>query len=288
MSGSTLHTIMMPVRGDGKGPVLFAHAAALAKQFKAHVKVAHCHPKTEDMMPFGVVIPHFLRKQIEEASQRSAETEEHFLHDKFSEDAAKHGISEQDPDQTKATASFLEYEGKQADAVRRFGRLADLICVAKPNKEENLGFNTLKSALFSSGRPVMVCMETDQVPDDFGKHVAIGWNGSLEATRAVAMAMPLIENAEQVSILSGGKSGAVAPADDLREYLRIRGVKATVALFESRGSNAGRQLLKKCTELNANLLIMGAYHDSYEREALLDGNSATVVAEATIPVVMVH
>ena len=46
MSGSTLHTIMMPVRGDGRGPVLFAHAAALAKRFGAHVKVVHCHPRT--------------------------------------------------------------------------------------------------------------------------------------------------------------------------------------------------------------------------------------------------
>jgi nucleotide-binding universal stress UspA family protein len=36
------------------------------------------------------------------------------------------------------------------------------------------------------------------------------------------------------------------------------------------------------------MLITGAYHDSYERETLLGGNSATIVAEAAIPVVMVH
>ncbi|WP_425046720.1 universal stress protein [Primorskyibacter sp. S87] len=287
MASSTLHTIMMPVRGDGRGPVLFAHAAALAKRFGAHIKVVHCHPKAEDMMPYGVVIPGFLRKQIEEATQRSADTEENFIHDKFSADAVKHGVPEQDPELNTATAKFYEYEGKQVDAVRHFGRLSDLICVAKPSKEEDLGFNTLKSALFSSGRPVLVCSDSDNIPLNLGHHVAVGWNGSLEASRAVAMAMPLIETAEAVTILTGGKSEHSATAEEFSDYLARRGVDSQIVQFAATG-NVGRQLLAKCSEVGADMLVMGAYHDSYERESLLGGNSATIVAEAKIPVVMVH
>lgn len=287
MTSSTLHTIMMPVRGDGRGPVLFAHAAALARRFGAHVKVVHCHPKTEDMMPKGVVIPGFLRKQIEEASQASADTEQDFLEEKFSADAAKHGISIQDPTLDQPTAKFYEYTGKQVEAVRYYGRLSDLICVAKPSKAEDLGFNTLKEALFYSGRPVLICAETDQVDLTIGKHVAVGWNGSLESARAVAMAMPLIENAEKVTILTGGSTNHSATPEDFQEYLAHRGVTAEVVRFHVHGI-AGRQLLAKSDEVGADLLIMGAYHESYERESLLGGNSAAVVEEATIPVVMVH
>ena len=287
MTGSTLHIIMMPVRGDNRGPVLFAHAAVLAKRFSAHVKVVHCHPKAEDMMPYGVVIPGFLRKQIEVATQRNADAEENFVHAKFAADAAKHGVSEQDPELNKPTAKFYEYEGKQVDAVRHYGRLSDLICVSKPSKEEDLGFNTLKSALFSSGRPVLVCPQTTDVALDLGRHVAIGWNGSLEASRAVAIAMPLIENAEIVTILTGGQSEHTASAEELREYLTHRGISSDVVQFQIKG-NVGRQLLSKCADIAADMLIMGAYHESYERESLLGGNSATIVAEAKIPIVMVH
>ncbi|WP_068116032.1 universal stress protein [Tropicimonas marinistellae] len=287
MPGSTLHTIMMPVRGDGRGPVLFAHASALAKRFGAHVKVVHCHPKTEDLMPKGVVIPSFLRKQIEQASETSAGSDETFLHEKFSADAKKHGVSEQDPELNKPTAKFYEYVGKQVDAVRHLGRLSDLICVSKPSKSENLGFNTLKEALFYSGRPVLVCADTDQVAPDLGKHVAIGWNGSMEASRAVALAMPLIENAEKVTILTGGKTEHAATAEEFQAYLGRRGVASEVVNFHVHGV-PGRQLLAKCDEVGADLLIMGAYHESYERETLLGGNSAIVVEEAAIPVVMVH
>ena len=287
MTSSSLHTIMMPVRNDGRGPVLFAHAVPLAKRFGAHIRVVHCHPKAEDMMPFGVVIPGFLRKQIEEATKRSADTEESFVQEKFSADAAKHGVSEQDPELNKATAKFYEYEGKQVDAVRHYGRLADLICVPKPSKEEDLGYNTLKSALYSSGRPVMVCPNTDQVPPNLGDNVAIGWNGSLEASRAVALAMPLIENAGTVTVLSGGKSAHAASAEEFRDYLGRRGITANVVQFDIAG-NVGRQLLQKCSEIGADMLIMGAYHESYERETFLGGNSATIVAETEIPVVMVH
>lgn len=287
MANSTLHTIMMPVRGDGRGPMLFAHAAALAKRFGAHVQVVHCHPNAADMMPYGVVIPGFLRKQIEEATQRRADSEEHFVHELFAADAAKHGVPEQGPELGKATAAFREYEGKQVDAVRHFGRLADLICVAKPDKEESLGFNTLKSALFSSGRPVMVCPATTDVPADLGKHVAIGWNGSLEAARAAALAMPLIEGAGQVTILTAGESPHAATAEEFGEYLGRRGVVAQIDRFDASG-NVGRQLLARCAEIGADMLVMGAYHESYERESLLGGNSAAVVEDATIPVVMVH
>ncbi|MGR3803056.1 MAG: universal stress protein [Marinibacterium profundimaris] len=282
-----MHTIMMPVRGDGRGPVLFAHAAALAKRFGAHVKVVHCHPRTEDLMPKGVVIPSFLRKQIEEASESSAHSEEDFLHGKFAVDATKHGVAEQGPELHKATAKFYEYTGKQVEAVRYYGRLSDLICVAKPSRKENLGYNTLKEALFYSGRPVMVCTESDQVDMTIGKHVAIGWNGSLEATRAVALAMPLIETAEKVTILTGGSPEHSATPEEFRDYLAARGVTADIGKFDVQGV-AGRQLLKKTGDVGADLLIMGAYHESYERESLLGGNSAAVVEEATIPVVMVH
>ena len=288
MTQPQLHTIMLPVRDDGKGDNVLAHAAVLAKRFGARVRVVHCHPKTDDMMPFGVVIPKIVRDQIEKAAAQNVDQNRERLTQEFRGLADLFGLAEQDYEPGKATARFIDYEGKQVDAVRHFGRLADLICVAQPDPRTNLGSNTLKSALFSSGRPVMMCPPQQNVADGFADHVAIGWNGSLEASRAVAMSMPLIASASSATILTTGISGHDPSAEQLQRYLELKGVTAEIRTFSPGGSVVGDQLLAETRAAGAGILIMGAYHDSYERESLFGGNSQVVVQKAEIPVVLVH
>ncbi len=278
---------MVPVRGDGRGDNVLAHAAVLAKRFGARVRVVHCHPNADDLMPFGVVIPAVLRKQIEEAALGNVEVTKDGLVAEFKALIADLGLADEEHSPGKPTARFIEYEGKQVDAVRHFGRLSDLICVPQPGGQ-GLGSNTLKSALFSSGRPVMMCPPTDHIPENLGDRIAIAWNGSLEATRAVGMAMPLIEAASSVTILSSSAIQHTATAEDLARYLELKNIPAIIRRFEPEGTIVGGQLLTEATNAGANLLVMGAYHDSYERESLFGGNSQTVVDEAGIPVVLVH
>ena len=58
-----IRKILVPVRGDGKGDNVLAHAAALAHRHGSHIQVAHARARPEDMMPYGVFIPDFLRRQ---------------------------------------------------------------------------------------------------------------------------------------------------------------------------------------------------------------------------------
>ncbi|MYA89600.1 MAG: universal stress protein [Boseongicola sp. SB0662_bin_57] len=287
MRECALHTIMLPVRGDGKGRNVLAHATVLARRFGAHVRIVHCHPTPEDMMPYGVVMPSVLRKQIEEAAGRNADVTRTQLATEFQTLAEEFGLKDADPQPGTATARFIEYEGKQVDAVRHYGRVADLICVPQPEGAK-LGANTLKSALFSSGRPVMMCPDTDSANDRLGTHVAIAWNGSIEASRAVGLAMPIIASAESVTIMSSGSTDHPASSDELQRYLESKGISSAIRRFEARGSIVGDQLLAEARSAGADMLVMGAYHESYERETIFGGNSQVVVAKADLPVVLVH
>lgn len=290
MAASTLNSIMLPVRGDGKGDIVLKHAAVLAKAFGARVRVVHCHPKPDDLMPYGVVIPSLLRQQIEQSAASNADLTRDQMLEEFRTLADEVGLAIEDHSPGKATTRFIEYEGKQLDAVQRYGRLSDLICVAQPESKTNLGVNTLKSALFSSGRPVMICPEQDEVKQDFADHVAIGWNGSLEATRAVAMTSPIISNAKSVTILTTGEvvDNRQPGAEHLQRYLELRGVTSAIHSFKAAGKNVGPQLLSESRRVGAGLLIIGAYHDSYERESIFGGNSQAVVNGADFPVILVH
>ena len=125
-------------------------------------------------------------------------------------------------------------QGRQVDVIKRHGRLADLVCVAKPDVSRNLGANTLKAALFNTGRPVMMCPEAEFPPVTLGARIAIGWNGSSEASRAVALSLALLEGADDVVVLSAGEEVHGARAEDLRTYLAERGIEARVERFTAK------------------------------------------------------
>lgn len=280
--------ILVPIRADGMGETVLSHAAVLARRLGAHLLATHCRPRLEDLAPYGVPMPAFLRKQFSEAAAGLAEVEEKRLREDFERLAQQHGLDiVERPQGDGPTVSWVEAEGKQVDIIKRQGRLSDLIVVAKPDRDRNLGANTLKSALFNTGRPVLMCPE-GTAPAALGARVAIAWNGSIEATRAVALSMDVIERADAVTVLAAG-SGEVhgASAGDLVDYLAMRGVEAVIERFTARGA-VGRALLAKSAEVGADVLLMGAYSDSHERETIFGGNTQAVVDSATTPVILVH
>ncbi|MFK5978105.1 MAG: universal stress protein [Rhizobiaceae bacterium] len=280
--------IILPVRGDGKGDNVFAHAAALAKRFNAHVVVTHCRPRPEDLLPFGVPIPSFMKEQLLDQARKLADLEEEGLEGEFAELAKQFGLRMTDkPTGKSATVSWVEEAGRQVDVIKHHGRLADVICVAKPDRDRNLGTNTLKAALFNTGRPVMMCPAEEIPPKVLGEKITIAWNGSTEAARAVALTLGIIEKAGDVTILSCGTEIHGANAEDLLVYFADRGISASVERFTAE-KKISEELINRSKAAGADLMIMGAYGDSHEHESIFGGNTQYVVDNADIPVILVH
>ncbi len=283
-----IRKILVPVRGDGKAESVITHAAVLAKDAKSHIEVTHCRARPEDLMPYGVPIPKILRKQMLEQASSIADAEEQVLKDEFETLIKKAGI-EISPGNggDGPTAEWVEEAGRQVDVIRQHGRLADVIVVPKPDIDRNLGTNTLKAALFNTGRPVLMVPDKKEAPKSLGKNVTIAWNGSLESSRAVTMTLPILRSAKSVTILSSGGEPAAATAEKLQEYLRAHEIESTISRFSGSG-NVGKSLLSLSAELGADCLIMGAYGDSHERETVFGGNTQHVVDKAEMPVIFVH
>lgn len=281
--------IVMPLRADGKGPNVLAHAAALTRRFEAHLEILHCRKPDLESVARGLQVPSFLRRQVAEAAVAVADAEEESAHNLIRESLPTYGLTETaNAIPGKATAFWREAEGKQIDVIKTYGRLSDLIVVAKPDRDRNLGANTLKSALFNTGRPTLMCPYNENPFSRGTLNVAVAWNGSLEATRAVAMTMDLMSAADQISIVTIGKEPYDgARAEDLVTYLAARDVNASLHRYE-RKSHAGREILAHAWEQDADILVMGAYGDSHERETLFGGNTQLIVDAADMPVVFVH
>ncbi|MEQ9152145.1 MAG: universal stress protein [Parvibaculum sp.] len=284
-----IRKILVPVRGDGKGDNVLAHAAALAHRHDSHVLVVHCRARAEDLIPFGVYIPDFLRKQLVEQSYKLADQEEAGLRDELKVLARKLNLDDSGDRIGKvASVDFVEVAGRQVDVIKRYGRLADMIAVAKPDRDRNLGKNTLRAALFHSGRPVLMCPPRPAPPETLGARVAIAWNGSAEAARALSQCKAVLRGAEAIWVLSNGTdAGPGTTVDDLTAYLDLHQIKVAVEKV-SPGERIGSELLRVSAELGADMMIMGAYGDSHEHEVVFGGNTQAVVDTATMPVLLNH
>ena len=119
MPECALHTIMLPVRGDGKGRNLLAHATVLAKRSAARVRIVHCHPTLDDIMPYDTVMPSVLRKQIEKAAGRNADVTREKLTTEFQMLAEEFGRKDAEPQPGSTTARFIDYDCKPS-AIRHF------------------------------------------------------------------------------------------------------------------------------------------------------------------------
>ena len=90
-----------------------------------------------------------------------------------------------------------------AEAVMAHARAADLIVVsqADPKWEYSLLLDFPERLALESGRPTLVVPHSGRFPA-CGKRVLVAWNGRREAVRALFDALPLLQQAESVRIIS--------------------------------------------------------------------------------------
>ena len=149
--------------------------------------------------------------------------------------------------------------------------------------------NTLETVLFESGRPVLIAPPT--VPQSIGRTVVIAWNGSTETARAIVSALPFIQTAERVIMLT--IEGALFPGptgEEIADNLRRHGI--TVEIAHSPGIRspgaAGTMILQEATRLGSDLLIKGAYTQRRLRQKIFGGATSLILQEAQLPVLMAH
>lgn len=189
--------------------------------------------------------------------------------------------------QATPAALWLEKVGSPEKLLSIHGPVSDLIVVSRPAaKKSNLARLFMLSAVMSTSRPVLIVPPKQSAP--IGRHVAIGWNRSPEAAASVAAAMPLLRQAESVTIIRGGPQTGVGPTSaQLVNYLKFWGVKAK-RVTSSKKLDDRLGLITAYRDADADLLVIGAYSRSRLRQRLFGGVTEHMLHKASIPVLMKH
>jgi nucleotide-binding universal stress UspA family protein len=187
----------------------------------------------------------------------------------------------------RVASGWREEVGREDDIVASAGRLSDIVILARPLPHRDLPSPvTVNAAILDTGRPLLLAPPT--VPSEIGQSVAVFWNGSPQAARAVYFSLPFLKRAKRVTIMEAHEEGTATPGQGLVEYLAKHGVEAGFREFTAggQGTEVGRGLLSEAEKEGADLVVMGAFTHSRLRQLILGGVTRHVLGAAKIPVLL--
>ncbi len=284
--------ILAAVTGQDTDSAALGIAAALARRFNAHVDALHVKGDPRDAIPFlGEGASGVLIEQIMAAAERDSGTRSGKAKMTFDAWRATSGltVAPRPGSEANATVAWREETGTEEECIARYGRVSDLIIVGRPPADDSgASIVVFETALFDTGKPVIVAPPGPLHSSIVGTPALIFWTGSAEAAHAVSSALPLLAAAEQVIVVASSPGGKPTETDSLLEYLAWHGVRAQVRDPLQITPTAGSELLAGTKREGAGLLVMGAYTQSRLRQLIYGSVTKHVLTRTTLPVLMAH
>jgi nucleotide-binding universal stress UspA family protein len=176
--------------------------------------------------------------------------------------------------------------GAMDEEIGRRAMYTDLTLVnAGDGADSMLPTATVEGTLFNARNSVLLAPKGAAAWPP--KRVMIAWDSRVEAARAAHEALDFLQGAEDVRIVmvdpqAHGDSGA-EPGADIAAYLARRGLKVTVDRLPSAGHLISDVLTRHAADMQADLIVMGAYGHSRLRERIFGGVTKSMLDKPPLP-----
>jgi nucleotide-binding universal stress UspA family protein len=265
--------IMAPLSGGEADRHVIAAAVAMAEPFGAEVVCVHAPPDVADLIPW-------MGDGFMGGVQASAVDA---IRDAASEGArAAQALVDSVP---YAKKSFRTLTSPVWAALALQGRLSDVV-VFEDGAAKGRGplAEVFQQIVADEQRPTLVARPGFKV----GGIVAVAWDGGKEASRAVRTAIPLLEKASKVVILTAPAAASRQfDPSGLQAYLDARGLKSEIQTLDGAGDAAPR-LLKTAVEIGADLMVAGAFGHPRLQEFVFGGATRTFLTAAAPSMFISH
>jgi nucleotide-binding universal stress UspA family protein len=276
----TYRTILVHADLSRHAPQRIRLAATLARTFDAHLVGGAMTGVSRFLMPASVMGGPMIAEQVE---LMRGNAERALL--EFDALAGQTGVASYERRLVQD-----DFDGGMALQAR----YADLVVLSQTDPEDAVlgAWNDLPEyVLLNAVRPVLMVPYAGRW-EHVGSGVLVAWDGSMEATRAVTAALPLLKQAARVTVVVFNPQSRYGvhgqqPGADLALYLSRHGVRVEVSA-QPTALDAGNALLSLAADTGADLLVMGGYGHARLREMLLGGVTATILRDMTLPVLMAH
>jgi nucleotide-binding universal stress UspA family protein len=294
----SIKRILVPLPGSASHTGQIETALSAAKALGAHVQalfISQPPPVTRSGVTRGGLSGTEMGRTVTAASTNwYAEERERNTRDArevFVQACAVVGIrmlSANDEPGSPLAASWREAEGSYVEIAVQRAAAFDLMVAASATVMESL-MAIAEQSLLQTRRPVLLAPARPQ--SDLTDSVMIAWDESPECWHAVSAAIPFMQLAKSVRVISVDRdaSNRQASQAEVLAYLRCHGIGATAQVVAPELRSVGDTLLAAGAEHEAGLLIMGAYSHSRLREMLLGGATRHILKNASArPVLLAH
>jgi len=252
-------------------------AASVAARFGAHLTGLFISPAPE--VPPMVDPPAAAALLVQQEMEIQADAQAR-AHDLFMRLVTGRGV----------TPEWRVAEGEPGHVATLHARYADLTVIGQIAEDEPtvVPVDLPERVVMGAGRPVLMVPYAGTF-ETLGERVLVAWNEGREAAHAVHAAMPFLETASKVTVLSlNAEDDDDGPARQLVQHLSRHGVDAEPSVMKFDDVDVGASLLSRAADLDADLLVMGAYGHSRFRELVLGGATREIFRSMTLPVLMAH
>lgn len=263
--------IVVHLTGSEEDEVRLAYAETMGERFEAHLTGLYVHMMPELVGTYlgGTVA---MDELFEASNARATETLRR-LAGRFERLRLPHEVRRLDV-----------LSGTAGQALTAEARTADVFVATRPYGDPADEVHMETAVLFGSGRACLFVPPKGEAKG-FGT-ILVAWNGSREAARAVAEAMPILKQASQVIVAVVREGEGAAFGGDIARHLSRHGISAVISTVDAAPDGPGKTLLNEVRRVGANLLVMGGYGHSRFLEWVLGGTTRHVLAHADVAVFM--
>ncbi|SET76312.1 universal stress protein [Oceanicella actignis] len=277
----SIKNILVSFNGAPSARSALRVALNMAERNDAHLTGILCYGPSRIATALGPwVTPELLRTMQENEAARRAEIRAAFDQLTAEADAARPG-----------KVHFVDLGGDADETLMEAARYHDLLVMGQYEDEPDIAHLTPHpdTAALHSGRPVLV-VPREPAAERVGERAVLAWDGGKSAARALADAMPLLERASVVTILTVGKIRAARRREgmDIVAHLARHGIMTDWRNVPRNGGDVAGAILDMCAEKQADLLVMGAYQRPRLAEELMGGTTRTILRETNVPVLLSH
>lgn len=270
-----IRDIAVHLTGSDEDAVRLAHAAALARTLDAHLTGLQVHEMPEIASITDPAGSSFLQQLIADSVDRAVAATGK-LAPMFAATGINHELRRLDL-----------FPGEAGSRLAAEVRLSDLFVGTRPYGDPLKQQRVEEAVLFESGRPCLFVPPGHAAPVRHAS-VLVAWKNTREAAIALAAALPLLRQADEVHVALIEEGGASeqrreAPDRDIGRYLGRHGVSAEIRLVDG-WTDVTAAILNEATKSAADLIVLGAYGHSRLREWALGGVTRNILSRATVPV----
>lgn len=272
--------LVVHLTGSDEDRVRLAYAERIARQFNAHVTGLFVHLLPEIFAMAEPLAAASVFDDLLAESKKRADA----VTDRLNEQMSSLGI--------ESDLRRLDvYPGSAGTALAAATHTADLFLGTRPYGDPTDSRHVEEAVLFQSGRACLFLPPGGIPPARFGT-ILLAWNDSRESARAVAEALPFLQQASEVIVGLVEEDGAseqfrIEAGADIGRHLSRHGVSAEIRKIGG-WSQAGAAILNEAELSGAHMLVMGGYGHSRFREFVMGGATRHILSSASIPVLMAH